>query len=209
MKGQGKMQGGIKERESTFKLTGYTPLLMHNPAQMRQGGGAKTKRIPTPEEEAEAGLYADMKGLLYLKFIAIRNCCLKGGRNYKVGKMTVGMFLGGCILNEDLDAPCYLENAKTGAPLTKNDYEIDTRRAVVQKQGILRSRPKIRDWAARATFRVDTSQIGTPQELDTLILECLNRGGQFIGIGDYRPERTGPFGRFTAEIVNGSKAKKS
>ena len=45
-----------------------------------------------------------------------------------------------------------------------------------------------------------------PLEIDTAILrpeqvdEALNLAGRIIGIGDYRPEKGGGFGRFSAAI---------
>jgi hypothetical protein len=188
-----------KDHEATFRGVGYTPLLMHSSAAM-QTGGAKVKRIPSPEEEAKAGLYLK-DGKLYVPFVAIRNCTVKGARNLKIGKQSAGTFLAGTILNVDLDAPCFLQNPKTGKALTEKDYVIDTRRAVVQGQGVLRSRAKIMEWAFMVSFSLDTSAVSKPEELDDLLLTCLNRGGQFVGICDYRPEKGGPFGRFRAEKI--------
>jgi hypothetical protein len=196
----------INERIVHVRLVGVTPLLMHNPIGMSIGGTAKTRRIPTPEEEAKAGLYASDDGRLYVKFIAIRTCAMAGAKALKVGKMSGARFLAGCLLNVDLDAPCWLYDPDTGRPLTQSDYVIDLRRVVVQHQGVVRARPKIMTWATEASFIFDASQVSRPEELDLMLIDALQRGGQVCGIGDYRPERSGPFGRFYAELVNGVKA---
>ena len=49
-------------------IAGVTPLLMHNPSMMRRGATLGKKEIPTPEVEAEQGLYRiEESGILYLK----------------------------------------------------------------------------------------------------------------------------------------------
>ena len=46
-----------------FKITGLFPLLTHSPAGMKQPtAGPRIKKIPSPEEEAQAGLYIDADG---------------------------------------------------------------------------------------------------------------------------------------------------
>jgi hypothetical protein len=85
-------------------------------------------------------------------------------------------------------------------PITDNpaDWEIDTRRVVVQKQGIVRSRPKITDW--RCIFEVEYDEVTMEP---TLIAGVLKQAGKFPGVGDYRVGKKGPFGRFEAELLNG------
>jgi hypothetical protein len=39
---------------------------------------------------------------------------------------------------------------------------------------------------------------------DEMIVEVGNIGGRLVGIGDYRPEKSGPFGRYTIEKLNGN-----
>lgn len=68
------------------------------------------------------------------------------------------------------------------------DY-IDTRRVTVQRAGINRVRPAMRqNWSAELQF-----QILTPEYIDpTLFQEVLNTAGRLVGVGDFRPT----YGRF-------------
>jgi hypothetical protein len=86
-------------------------------------------------------------------------------------------------------------------PITSDDddWTIDTRRAVVQKQGILRSRAKITDWACPLEFEYDPELIEPP-----LIAAIVAQSGKFPGVLDYRVGRKGQFGRYTAILDNGA-----
>lgn len=68
------------------------------------------------------------------------------------------------------------------------DY-VDTRRVTVQRAGINRVRPAMRqNWSTRVEF-----QILTPEYIDpTLFQEVLNTAGRLVGVGDFRPT----YGRF-------------
>jgi hypothetical protein len=86
-------------------------------------------------------------------------------------------------------------------PIAATDYVIDTRRAVVQKQGILRSRAKIvLPWWLE--FILDWDEETLPQKFpDSLKEDILPSGGRVIGLLDYRPEKRGWFGRFKVVSV--------
>ena len=71
-----------------------------------------------------------------------------------------------------------------------------TKPVVVQRNRILRTRAKFDDWSC--TFHLDTD----PELVDRLQLETwLEIGGRRIGLGDWRPEKSGNFGRFEVMSV--------
>ncbi|MEZ6097264.1 MAG: hypothetical protein R3C03_24075 [Pirellulaceae bacterium] len=76
-------------------------------------------------------------------------------------------------------------------------YEIHSCRAVVQRAGIIRHRPKFNDWGCLLALEVDTEMLPDV----SIVQELLNIAGKIIGVGDWRPEKLGTFGRFSAEIV--------
>jgi len=92
-------------------------------------------------------------------------------------------------------------NPKKKITATDEDWEIDTRRVTIQRQGILRSRPKISDWGCVLEFEYDEELI-QPE----LIASVLENAGKSPGVGDYRVGKKGPFGRFTVELMNGAKS---
>lgn len=179
-----------------FRLTGVRPLLTHNPAQMKRNEGKLEHRhIPTPEEEAAAGLYIDKDGKYVFPSIGIRNCLLKAA---KTSRMRFGKIPSASVLSASL-FPCdefvRILNAKTWEPA--GEYTVDIRRAVIQRQGITRGRPRFENWGIDIAFEADdTFAKNVPEGA----LNILNIGGKIVGIGDYRIEKNGLFGQFTAEI---------
>ena len=89
---------------------------------------------------------------------------------------------------------CLLVNPETGKQI--KSYKIDSRRAVIQRQGVVRSRARIDLWSCILIMECDTDFLMPDQ-----MLELLNLGGKIAGVGDFGPRSGGEFGRFTAEIV--------
>lgn len=170
-----------------IEVEGVTALLMHNPSGMRpveKAIGRKT--IPTPEDEAEAGCYRLPSGQFYLPTFAFRACLVSGAKNMRLGKTAATAVIKGSVFPATETTALW---SPTGDPLEK--FEIDMRRAMVQRQGIVRCRPKLAEWAASVEFEYDDDFVAEDH-----IREFLSIGGRVCGVGDYRPEKSGPFGRF-------------
>lgn len=76
------------------------------------------------------------------------------------------------------------------APLGKSDWDyLDTRRVLVQRAGVSRTRPAMRaGWKAEFVL-----EILTPEYIDpTLLQDVTNTAGRLVGVGDFRPT----YGRF-------------
>ena len=67
---------------------------------------------------------------------------------------------------------------------------------VAQRSRILRARAKI-DTPWSCTFEVDDEMIDQSQ-----LLEWLDIAGRQVGLGDWRPEKSGMFGRFAASDID-------
>lgn len=175
----------------TITVDGLTPLLMHNPAGMSSTAGpglsAKGKDIPTPEAEAEAGTYRLPDGALALPSFAFRGALLSAAKGRKIGKNFATSLVKGSVFVTSELTPI---NHTDGTPL--KEYEIDMRRAMIGKAGITRCRPKVDPWSADVEFEVDEDFIS-----DEHVHELMVIAGRTIGVGDFRPEKSGPFGRFT------------
>ena len=190
-----------------MKVTGVGSILMHNPVSMRGGGDTGVpqrggKKIPTPYEEAKAGLYVLPNDQLYIKSDAFREAAIIASSDIRdpsrKGRTTMTRRFAASVFLSTEHCPLHRPDGKpvTGAD---DDWEIDTRRAVVQRNGILRSRPKISDWACMVEFEYDEETM-TPE----LIVAIMQQAGKFPGVLDYRVGKKGPFGRFKAELANGS-----
>jgi len=177
-------------------IEGTSPLLMNNPASMGNGGGDGTpqaKRKYSAETDAEASAYRDEDGTLYLPTTAFRGCLLSAAKGRKFGKTFATTVVKGAVSAATETTP--IIHPETGEIL--RDYVIDTRRAMVGKQGIARSRPKMKAWGAVVEFEYDPDFIST-ESIESL----MTIGGKTIGVGAFRPEKAGPFGRFTVVDVD-------
>ena len=175
-------------------IRGVTPLLMHNPSQMRRGEALGRKEIPTPEAEAETSLYRTAGGDLYIKADHVRESIKSASIGTRIGRKAAKPILA-AALTEHPEHPFFILH-RDGQPI--RSWEIDTRRAVVQRNGILRSRAVIPcPWEAECVFQFDRAVIA-PE----IIVTLLGQAGQTAGLLDYRPAKGGSFGRF--EVVEAS-----
>lgn len=173
-------------------VDGMTPLLTHNPQSMGTSKApSKGSRIPEPEVEAEAGTYRLEDGTCAITGAAFRESLLEAAGAFRGPKRTSMKSLLFHIAVEEELIPLKLRD---GTPI--KNYEIDKRRAIVQGQGIIRCRPKFREWSAEFTVVYDSLLVREPK----LIIEILNDAGNRIGVGDYRPGTSkrghGTFGRY-------------
>jgi hypothetical protein len=180
---------GATSKSGRIRVTvdGITPLLTHNPASMGMSADAmKGGRIPLPEVEAEAGTYRMPDGQCALKGESFRGANLGAAGAWRMKKSSARSRLAHITVVEEL-IPLH---RKDGTPIS--DYVIDARRARVQKQGIIRHRPRFDDWSCTFTIEYDPLIVPDPK----LIVDILQDAGSRIGVGDYRPASNGWFGRF-------------
>ena len=195
------------DRKLTFTAIGKSPLLTHNPAQMQKppspgdkpDKATRGREIPSPAEEAMRGLYLDEDGRFCGPGVGLRNGLVRAAAAWRAPwqkkRENMRSLLAGCTVEPEL-VPIL---DKKGKPAT--NYEIDSRRAMVQRQGIVRSRPKFAvGW--RAAFEIvydDAFLAGEEEQVRDLLVQIFNDAGNRIGWGDYRPEKTGWFGRYFVE----------
>lgn len=183
-----------------IRLVGLTPLLMNNAASQLGADRARSRRksVFVPEEEAEKAAYRDSQGYLVFPTAGIRSSILKAASQLKAegirGRKSLAQVLSGVLFPVEE----FVWVTRDGKPL--KEYAVDIRRAVVQRQGVLKARARVDlPWEIRAVFALDLDRV-TPGFLES-IEEAANIAGRSVGIGDYRPERRGTFGRFQAELV--------
>ena len=69
---------------------------------------------------------------------------------------------------------------------------------VVQRARILRTRAKFDDWGLRFVLECDDELIDREQ-----LAAWLDIAGRRIGLGDWRPEKSGDYGRFEVVSIKG------
>jgi hypothetical protein len=189
-----------------LEITGVGSLLMHNPASMRGASSSELqrggKKIPEPYDEAKAGLYVLPDHQLYLKSDMFREAALIAAADVKdpsrKGRATMTRRFAASVFLCSEHCPLFRPNDGELVTDKDDDWEIDTRRVVVQKNGILRSRPKITGWRCPLEFEYDEEMIDP-----SIILQIMQASGKTPGVGDYRIGKKGPFGRYTAALANG------
>ena len=177
-----------------YRIEGVSSLLMHSPRALMEGGpaGPAAKRIPTPEEEAEKGAYRDEEGFLFLPSAAFRASIMHGAGGRRVGKTAARTVLSGSVFSTG--PKTLLFDPDSGERL--RHYEVNLARVVVKQASIVRARPEIARWGCMLELEVDLDFTNARQ-----VEELLNIAGRISGVGDYRPEKRGPHGRYRAELA--------
>lgn len=183
----------------TFEITGKSPgIMFNNPAMMGESSGEVTKtranKKYNDEDEAEMRTYRNDKGNLVVPAVQIRASILEASKAYKLGRTNMKTLLNH-IMIEPVDE---LELKKLNNRPIKT-YNIDKRRVVVSRAGIMRARPVVPEWKLSFSVEVDRELMeNSLQGTSTLdvLTKILSDAGKKQGIGDYRPQKGGSFGRF-------------
>lgn len=177
-------------------IEGTSALLQHRFSEDVEAQSKKnTRRVQikseTPREAAEKVCYRDAKGNLYLPGPCISRMIREAGAGHKQrgSRKSLKYVIAGAVsvTTETIE----LFNLDQKHKL--NDFEVDSRPVVIPstKGRIMRHRPRLDEWVAKFTLRVNEDLID-PQTAQQLLVE----GGVQLGIGDFRPEKGGPFGTF-------------
>lgn len=179
-------------------IQGITPLIMNRfteAAEVAVSGGTTVTfkgDKGTPRAQAEAKRYSDQAGHLYIPGPNIFACIIAAGTFHKAGKsklttMKTSLIPAGLMVD---DLVCNLTNAD-GEFLT--EWEVDSRSVVIPSTGgrIMCHRPRVDIWYASFTLDVDGTMFSP-----ALVRAVVDDAGKKVGLGDFRPARKGPFGRF-------------
>ena len=175
----------MKIVEVTIK--GISPLLMNRPDLLDISDKAKEKLagLDLSNQQFEQKQYRNVDGKLYIPETHLKSALISGGKSIKVkgkGKATYSKILGYAAVVE----PAEILHKKTKLekfivlavnPNTKGRNAL--------------TRPMLREW--EADFRVEYEDDEIPEEVLKL---ALDNAGKRVGIGDWRPEKKGVYGRF-------------
>jgi hypothetical protein len=174
-------------------IEGVTPLLCNrftDAAQMSATSGNRMSAVGekgTPMEQATQKLYVGHDGKPCIPQPNLFRCLIDAGTFFKAGKSKVTTQKNSLI-------PACLEIVGIELPIThKEPWQVDTRAVRIPSTGgrILCHRPSFNDWRLSFTISIDTSMMTTK-----MVREIVDAAGRRIGLGDFRPDRKGPFGKF-------------
>lgn len=181
----------MKPEIIVFQIIGISPLLQNNPAAFigSSDGNLAGKKEYDDEEEARLRLYLDPDGNHCHPTQAFPRSMAKAVAGKKFGKMFATAAINGSVF---ITEPFSIIEDENGKPA--KDYTIDRRSVVIGKARVLRCRPCWKNWRMRLALEIDTAILQPVQVRESLAL-----AGRIKGIGDYRPEKGGGFGRFRVE----------
>lgn len=176
----------------TFKveIEGVSPLLINRfkeqsevPQKMKKAG---KKDYGTPREQAESSAYAEDDGRVWIPSSWPKGALSTVASDYKLpsSRKSVKSVIGGAVIPVE-------EKIFFKGGLTLKNIEIDSRPCVVQRARIMRYRARVEKWKLQFSLQIEDS-ILEPSNVH----EMLSDAGRRAGIGDYRPSKGGPFGRF-------------
>jgi hypothetical protein len=168
----------------TVKIKGIKPLLMHAPTGLGDKPKLRRGEHLDPKEEAESYLYKDAEGKICIPAVNVKACIREAGRNYKVsGRRTTFA----AMIRAGLDIKPY-----PMIPLIfDGSWQVDVRPVVVQRNRILRARPRFDKWSLKFEIVNNEPTIIHKDTLKKILIDA----GKYYGLGDFRPE----FGLF--EVV--------
>jgi hypothetical protein len=185
----------IKTEQLTFTIRGISPMIQHSwsekaKIQMRDkhaGKKTKTREIRDPEAEAEAAAYRTDEGDHGIPAMAFKSSLITAAhKDIGIEKTLLRKALfvhcedSGGVLGMDASDPIMREDCvRVGAGSTD-----------------LRYRPEFREWAVTITCTFDAELLRVED-----IINLVNRAGFGCGIGEWRPEKGGEYGRYEVDTT--------
>lgn len=176
-----------------IRIEGKTPLLCNrftDEAQMAATSGTRSALSGdkgSPREQAEPKLYLDEEGQPCIPQPNLFRAIIDAGKFFKNGKSKVttikSSLIPSCVDVEGIMFPIEHEES----------WQVDTRPVRIPSTGgrILCHRPCFNDWSLTFSVNLDTSVMS-----ESLFRDIVDKAGTAIGLGDFRPDCKGPFGKF-------------
>ncbi len=176
----------------TIELIGTSPLICHRWSEKAKKqmldkqtrAASRGREAKNPEQDYRDSLYAHPDGGYGFPSVAFKAAAVRAG-TYAEMKMT---FLRGAFhVNGELVAV-------VGEPSMRED--------MVRLQGKtadIRHRGEFKEWSASVPLHLNTSALSIEQAANLFVI-----AGFAVGVGEWRPERNGQYGRFeVAGITTG------
>ena len=190
-------------KEISITISGVTPLLMHafTPVQGLESTAGERSAIAgnkdeLPRDIAALVLYwSQDKKRIIVPGMNLYRSIIDAGTFHKIGKSKVTTLKTSLV-------PAGMWLREMELPIEPEEWEVDARPVVIPSTGgrVLRYRPRFDEWSLSFTLEVDTSMFSLG-----LARKLVDDAGKKIGLGDFRPARKGPFGRFVVTSWTGEK----
>ncbi|HEX3642857.1 MAG TPA: hypothetical protein VHV10_16350 [Ktedonobacteraceae bacterium] len=176
-------------RSFQVQITGITPVIInrfHEEAAEEATSSMRSarKERPAPQEDAASRLYQNGNGP-FLPAENVRQSIIEAAKRFKLGRRAATTDVAAAVFISPFELPL------------EGEWHVDSRAVVIPATGgrILRHRPMFDEWSVKFQLQIDTDT-GIDEKL---IKEVLGSAGKLVGIGDFRPARKGPYGRFSID----------
>ena len=179
-----------------FGIRGTAPLIQHNWSEkglsMMRLTAAERRKKPkvarNPEAEAEEAMYRTEDGSPGVPILAIKSALISAAHK--------DLGIEKTLVKKSLFFPC--ADANKCVPLISEEQPI-CREDIVRigaNQTDLRYRPEFAQWRVVIECEVDTEALSQQD-----VVNLVNRAGFGVGIGEWRPEKGGEYGRFEIDTT--------
>ena len=170
--------------KAIIQIEGISPLLINRFIDTQIDSKAKKRTTSAKEMNPEDKLYLD-DGKPYIPSVYFRNCLVEAGKQFKIsgqGKKNYSKLLGSTIevnpgIIHIMPGSWTVFRISAVNPMTKGRMMV--------------SRPKFDKW--RCQFEVLCNDENV--EL-SVVKEILDHAGKYVGVGDWRPDKKGVYGKF-------------
>ncbi len=183
----------IARKRITVTIKGDSPLIQHawsekSKLMIREkqaGKKTKTREVRDPEAEFKACMHLTEDGELGIPAMAVKASMIAAAHK------DIG--IEKTLLRKALFLLCTDKNLvlkmKCDEPVMREDMV-----RIGMGSTDMRYRPEFRNWSAEVSFEYDADLL---QDED--IINLINRAGFGVGIGEWRPQKGGEFGRFSID----------
>lgn len=191
-------------KELQVKVTGISPLLMHN-GRLADPLDPATKRLKAltmkknkTDADHESIMRAEWEGGLYYAddigpFLPAENIDSSIKAAAKLQKL--GKHFGQAVMVVEDRTPVAYKGPRDVDGLFLAGYR-DVRGVRNMSARIMRCRPKFNNWACSFTVMFDEEIVN-----EESVRKAIADAGKRAGLGDYRPEKGGRYGKFVAEVA--------
>jgi hypothetical protein len=173
-------------------VEGISPLLMHCFTDEAQQAMQKTskssikKGAELPRDIAETHLYKDNDGNIAIPSNMMFSSIMSAGIYHKLGKKQI-------TTRDSSLVPAGIEIEAMFIPVVPWEWEVDSRPIFNQKANVraMAHRPRFDKWSLTFVLKVDNEMFSA-----NVVRDLVDDAGKKCGIGAFRPNRKGPFGKF-------------
>lgn len=188
----------VQTKQINIRIKSLSPMIQHKWSEkakemMRQkhaGKKTKNREVREPEQECIDATYYTDDGEFGIPVDAIKASIIEAAHN--------DLGVPKTLVKKSLFVEC---DDKHRVVAIQIDDPPNLREDVVRLSGSstdLRYRPEFKQWAAEIQITFDSGNLSVED-----IINLINRAGFGVGIGEWRPERGGEFGRFAVDTEFG------